>query len=58
MISIVLMLSAAVLLVIALREARRSRSQQLRLERDNDNMQRELARHHETVQSILRELQG
>jgi hypothetical protein len=51
MISTILMIAVAVLLTFVLAMARQSRVRQARLER-------ELARHRETVQSILRELQN
>jgi hypothetical protein len=54
----VLMLCVVVLLAVTFVAARQSRLRQTRLERDNDAMQRELVRHRETVQSILRELEN
>jgi hypothetical protein len=56
--SMVLMLCVVALLAITFVAARQSRLRQTRLERDNDAMQRELVRHRETVQSILRELEN
>jgi Mg2+/citrate symporter len=57
-ISTVLLVSVVVLLAIAFYAARQSRQRQTTLERDNDAMKRELERHRQTAQSILRELQN
>lgn len=48
----------AVLLAVALGAARRAARRQSRLERDNDVLKRELARHREIAHAILTELQN
>jgi type II secretory pathway pseudopilin PulG len=58
MISLILMISVAVILAVTLGAARQSRQRQNRLERDHRAMQQELERHREVVHSILRELQN
>lgn len=58
MITLALMIAAAVPLAIALPAARRAAIRQLKLERDNEAMKRQLDRHHEVARSILEELQN
>ncbi len=58
MIVTAVLVSVAVLLGFILRDIRRARRHQLRLQRENEAMQRELESHRVTAQSILRELQN
>lgn len=58
MITLALMVAAAVPLAIALPAARRTAIRQLKLERDNEAMRRQLDRHREVARSILEELQN
>ncbi|HKO59254.1 MAG TPA: hypothetical protein VJ276_25535 [Thermoanaerobaculia bacterium] len=58
MISILLMVSVAVLLAVVLVLARRTGQRQTRLELENRAMQVELDRHRDVAHSILRELQS
>lgn len=58
MISLTLLIAAAVLLIVALPTARQTARRQAQLERDIDAMRRELDRHRDVARSILEELQN
>ena len=58
MIPTLLMIAVVVILAVTLAVVRQAHRHHARLERDNQAMQMELARHRQTAQSILRELQN